>query len=91
MQTIRELKEVEAIYKNPSALWSSPIVTVPKPGTTNFRLTVDLRGLNAKNFPIQSAMPHLESKLQDVARNTCFANIDLVQDYWQVSLSKALQ
>ncbi len=91
IKTVKELEKVGAIYKNPSALWASPALAVPKPGTNGLRFTVDLRGPNSRTVPIQSAMPHLESKLQDVAGSTCFANIDLAHGYWQVPLAKESQ
>ena len=91
IRTVKELEKIGAIYKNPSALWASPAFAVPKPGTNKLRFTVDLRGPNARTVPIISAMPHLESRLQDVAGSTCFANIDLAHGYWQVPLSKESQ
>ena len=90
-RTIKELEAVGAIYKNPSARWASPALAVPKPGTNKLRFTVDLRGPNARTVPITSAMPHLESQLQDVSGSRCFANLDLAHGYWQVPLSKESQ
>ena len=87
IRTIRELEAVGAIYKNNSARWASPALAVPKPGSSKLRFTVDLRGPNSNTVPIQSAMPHLESILQDIEGSTCFANIDLAHGYWQIPLS----
>ena len=42
-RTIKELEAVGAIYKNPSSLWASPALAVPKPGSNKLRFTVDLR------------------------------------------------
>ena len=91
IQITRELEVIGAIYKNTSARWASPVLAVPKPGSTSLRFTVDLRGPNAVPEPIQSAMPQLESKLQDIAGSTCFANIDLAYRYWQVQLLQESQ
>jgi len=90
-RTIRELEDVKAIYKNPKARWASPALAVTKPGSDKLRFTVDLRGPNARTVPITSAMPHLESHLQDIEGSTCFANADLAHSYWQVPLSKESQ
>jgi len=90
-RTIRELEDVKAIYKNPKSRWASPALAVTKPGSDKLRFTVDLRGPNARTVPITSAMPHLESHLQDIEGSTCFANADLAHSYWQVPLSKESQ
>lgn len=86
--TVRELVEIGALYKNPSSRWASPALAVPKPGTKKLRFTVDLRRPNTLTVPIQSAMPHLESRLQDTEGSTCFANIDMTHGYWQIALDK---
>ncbi len=91
IRTIRELEAVGAIYKNNSARWASPALTVPKTGSSKLRFTVDLRGPNARTVPIQSAMPHLESHFQDIQGSTCFANVDLAHGYWQISLAEESQ
>ena len=90
-QTIRELEAIGAIYKNPSARWASPALAVSKPGSDKLRFTVDLRGPKSRTVPIQSAMPHLESHLQDVAGSKCFASVDLAHGYWQVPLAEESQ
>lgn len=89
--TIRDLERVGAVRFNPSAKWASPALAVPKPGTAKLRFTVDLRGVNSRTVPIQSAMPHFESKLQEVAGSTCYAKLDLAHGYWQLRLDKASQ
>ena len=91
VRTIKELEAVETIYKNPKARWASPALAVTKPGSSRLRFTVDLRGPNARTVPITSAMPHLESHLQDIEGSTCFTNLDLAHGYWQVRLSKESQ
>lgn len=68
--TIRQLEAVGAVYKNPTAKWASPALAVPKPGSNDFRFTVDLRIPNSQTIPISSAMPHLESKFQDISGST---------------------
>ena len=81
-QTMHELESIGAVYRNPSARWASPALVVPKPGTNTLRLTVDLRVPNSMTVPIQAAMPHLESRLQDTQGSTCYANIDMAHAYW---------
>ena len=84
VRTIHELEAVGAIYKNNSARWASPALAVPKPGSLKLRFNVDLRGPNLSTVPIQSAMPHLESLLQNLEGSTCFANVELAHGYWQI-------
>ncbi len=91
IRTIRELEAVGAIYKNNSSRWASPALAVPKPGSSKLRFTVDLRGPNSSTVPIQSAMPHLESLLQDIEGSICFANVDLAHGYWQIPLAEESQ
>lgn len=76
------------LYKNPYDRWDSPALAVPKPRTFKHNLTGDLRSPNARNVPILSAIPHLESKFKDVSERTYFANIDLAHRYCKLPLSK---
>ena len=61
LDTVRELELIGAVYKNPTARWTSPVLALAKPGTDTYRFKVDLRGPISKTEPVQSAMPHLES------------------------------
>eukprot|EP00171_Calliarthron_tuberculosum_P022992 IDg22992t1 len=86
IKTIHELESVGAVFKNPASRWASPALAVPKPGSTKIRFTVDLRRPNAMTIPIQSAIPHLESRFQDTEGRKRFASIDMTHGYWQISL-----
>lgn len=79
------------LKKNPNAKWISPALMVPKPGTKNFRLTFDLRCINAATEPMSWPMPHIESELSDLSGSEAFAVIDFVSGYWQLPLSKESQ
>jgi hypothetical protein len=48
---IRELVELGLVYKNTGAEWASPPLILPKPGTAQYRMTVDLRVPNASTKP----------------------------------------
>lgn len=87
--TIKDLERVGAVRRNPAAKWASPALAVPKPGTEKLRFTVDLRGVNARTVPVQSAMPHFESSLQEDAGSIFFAKMDLAHGYWQIPLDPA--
>ena len=84
--TIRSLAEAKAVYYNPQARWASPALAVPKPGSENYRFTVDLRGPNRETIPIASAMPDLESMYASVAGSSVFAKVDMCHAYWQIPL-----
>lgn len=62
--TVKKLVEVGAIWKNPAARWASPALAEPKPGTEEFRFTVDLRGPNQQTVHVASAMSDMENLLQ---------------------------
>lgn len=89
--TIRQLEQVGAVYKNPTAKWASPALAVQKPGSEQLRFTVDLRAPNAQTEPIASAMPHLDSMLYAAERSTRFAKIDMAHAYWQLPLASDSQ
>jgi hypothetical protein len=44
---IRELKELNLVYKNSEAEWASPPLIPLKPGSYQYRMTLDLRVSNA--------------------------------------------
>lgn len=89
--TVRRLENIGAIYHNPAARWASPALAVPKPGSEEFRFTVDLRAPNSMTEPIISSMPNLECLLQLTEGSSVFAKIDLCHAYWQVPLHKDSQ
>ena len=89
--TIKNLEKVGAVYKNPTAKWASPALAVPKPGTDALRFTVDLRKVNAKTEPIQAAMPHMDSMVQECEGSTVMANVDFCHGYWQLGLHENSQ
>lgn len=89
--TISHLEKVGAVVRNPTAKWASPALAVPKPGSDTLRFTVDLRGVNSRTVSVQSAMPHLESSLQELSGAKCFAKLDLSQGYWQLALDESSQ
>lgn len=89
--TIRELEKIGAVYKNPTAKWASPALAVPKPGSDALRFAVDSRGPNSQTEPTQSAMPHLDSSLQECQGSSKYANIDFCHGFWQLLADKLSQ
>jgi hypothetical protein len=85
--TIKKLESLGAVRANPTSLWASPALAVPKPGSEGYRFTVDLRRANAQIEPMASSMPHLESMFHSVQGSRYFAKIDLCHAYWQLALA----
>eukprot|EP00171_Calliarthron_tuberculosum_P004706 IDg4706t1 len=65
----------------------SPLL-VPKDSPAKFRLTFDLRGVNARTVSNAWPMPHLDSELMDFSGSKCFASIDFTSAYWQLPLDE---
>jgi Reverse transcriptase (RNA-dependent DNA polymerase) len=88
---IRELEELGSVSKNTEAEWASPPLILAKPGPDQYRMTVDLRVLNASTKPTAWPMPNLQDELHDLHGSEVFATQDLCQGYWQIPLHKDSQ
>lgn len=64
-------------YSNPSDKRASAPLIVPKPGTSKFRFTVDLRSVNRLNILHQFPMPRFEQELTKLSASKFFSNFDL--------------
>lgn len=51
-----------------------------------YRMTIDLRSVNATKVKESWPMPHLESELLDFSGSKCFASLYVVSGYWQLPL-----
>ena len=78
-------------YPNPSAIWASAPLLVPKPGPARFRFTVDLRPVNKFTVQNQYPMPNIECELTRLAHARYFSQFDLSHGYWQFGLDKSSQ
>jgi hypothetical protein len=88
---IRGLEELGLVYKNTEAEWASPPLIIPKPGTDQYRITVDLRVPNASTKPTAWPIPNLQDELHDLHSSEVFATLDFCQGYWQIPLHKDSQ
>jgi hypothetical protein len=88
---ISKLVEFGFARPNPGATWAAAPLLVAKPAPAKYRLTFDLRPVNAVTVPTAWPMPHLESELADLASSTYFATIDFASGYWQLPLSETSQ
>ena len=88
---IRQAEEFGFVRKNPHAQWVSAPLLVAKAGPSKFRITFDLRAINAATVPMTWPMPHIESELADMNGCSVFAIIDFVSGYWQLPLEGGSQ
>ena len=61
---IGELEANSMIRRNTTARCATPVLVVAKPGDRGFRMTVDLRAVNAITIPIAWPMPIFEVVLE---------------------------
>ena len=88
---VKKLISCGMAYYNPTSPWACAPLIVPKPGSVEFRFTVDLRPLNKYIVKHQFPMPNLEVSLTIVSRSKFFAKVDFVHSYWQMLLEKLSQ
>jgi hypothetical protein len=88
---IRDLEELGLVYKNTGAEWTSPPLILPKTGSDQYRMTVDLRVSNASTKPTAWPMPNLQNELHDLLGSKVFATLEFCQGNWQIPLHKDSQ
>ncbi|KAF0722458.1 hypothetical protein Ae201684P_003444 [Aphanomyces euteiches] len=70
---VRDLENTWFVYRNPTSRWASTPLRVRKPHTENeFRMTVDLRPVNAQTEQIAWPMPMLEVVVDHLAGSSWF-------------------
>jgi transposase InsO family protein len=86
------------VYRNNLATIVSPAYPVRKanidastPLEDQYRITVDLRAVNACTIPTKFPLPRLETFMDRVAGMTHFGTLDLFGGYWQLPLDKESQ
>ncbi|KAH9185665.1 hypothetical protein AeNC1_012358 [Aphanomyces euteiches] len=79
------------MYRNDASAWASPPYIVSKPGTNKYRMTVDVRAVNAKTLPVVWPMPAIEVIMENLTGSSCFVALDFFKGYWQFPLSPCLQ
>jgi hypothetical protein len=71
---LRELEAADCVYRNPNAIWSSPVYVVRK-SSGGYRLTIDLRYVNSQLEPLAGIMPSFEVVLQRLSRAKLFSTL----------------
>ena len=88
---VEELLSFGLVYRNSNSRWASAPLIVPKSGPEQFRLTVDLRPVNAQTDVIVWPMPNMDTVLSNVRKSTCFASLDFCHGFWQLPLASQSQ
>ena len=83
---IHTLEIMGFVRKNHAATWAAAPLLLPNDSRARFRMTVDLRAVNAATENISWPMPHIDSEVVDFWNSDCFATVDFVSGYWQLSL-----
>ena len=68
--------------------YGSPVLLVPKPGSTKLRFVVDLRALNSKIIADGYSLPNIEEILSSVEGGVMFTALDLSNAFWSVELEE---
>ncbi len=68
--------EAGLVYRNPTSRWASPPVVVKKPGAGKFRMTVDVKAVNAQTETLHWPMPIIEVILEYLRKAKVFCGLD---------------
>jgi hypothetical protein len=85
---ILELEELNSVYKNSEAEWTSPLLIFPRTEPDQYRMTVDLCLPSASTKPTAWPLPKLQENGHDLYGSKDFATLDFCQGYWQIPLHK---
>ena len=88
---VEQLEKMGLVYKNTRSRWCSPPLIVRKPEANEFRMTVDVRAVNAQTERMVWPMPMLEVVLDHVAGSSVFFSLDFFKGYWEFMLDPASQ
>jgi hypothetical protein len=88
---ISGLEELGLVYKNIGEEWASPQLILPKTGSDQHRMTVDLRVPNASTKPTAWPMPNLPDELHDLHGSEVFATLDFCQAIGRYLCTKILK
>lgn len=76
-QMTSHLVDAGMAFQNPAAWWDSATLIVPKPGTSKFRFTVDLRSVSRFAIPHHYPIPLRDNELTNLTGSNCIADFDL--------------
>lgn len=88
---IQSLVDAGLCYRNNRSRWCSPPLIVKKKEAGQFRMTVDVRAVNAQTEVMLWPMPILEVVMDHLHGARVFFVIDFFKGYWQLALARESQ
>ena len=95
---MKELVEAGLVFWNPYARCASPAQATKRPGVPmdapimkQYRMTVDLRAVNACVEPMHQPLPSLDVVISHLRGAGYFASLDLFKGFWQSPLHENSQ
>ena len=85
-QHVAELEAAGLVFTNHRSRWCSAPRIVAKKNPGEYRMTVDVRGVNARTEPMPWPMPILEVVMDRLAGAKVFFSLDWFRGYWQLPL-----
>ena len=85
---LSDLMEHDLVYRNPDSRWGNAPRIVGKKRVGDYRMTVDLRAINAVTIPMAWPMPHLEVVMANLEGSRCYFSLDCFRFYWKPPLDE---
>ncbi len=96
--TMERLESMGYVFKNSSAVWSSPAFPVRKPHVSpttplldRMRLCVDLRAVNRLTEPMALPLPRMETVVERLGGQLYLGSVDILSSFWQCELAEECQ
>lgn len=74
---------------DPLSRWSSPPLIIKKSGAAKFRLTVDVRAVNAQTERVLWSMPMIEVIFDHLQDSKFYFLLDFFKGYWKFLLDES--
>jgi hypothetical protein len=84
---IKELVDAGILYRKDDSAWASAPNLVAKPGTDEYRLTIDMRPVNMCLEQIEWPMPCIETLMENLSDAEVFLLLDFFKGYFQFLLA----
>ena len=87
---IEEMVKAKLISRSDGSPWRSPVVLVPKPATSSdiYRLTINLKGLNAQLEDNYYPVPLISPLIAWLKSKKFYTELDFRNGFWQIPITK---